>query len=67
MLKVLQSFKESKEKKAKNEKRGMVKYEEVGNIEKNCICSFGIFLKQVKEKENSRLLTTNDSTNTLTS
>ena len=42
MLKVLQCFKESKEKKAKNEKRGTMKYEEVGNIEKNGICDFGI-------------------------
>ena len=33
MLKVLQSFKEWKEKKAKNEKWGTVKHEEVGNIE----------------------------------
>ena len=28
---------------------------------------FSILLKHVKEKENSQLLTTNDSTNTLTS
>ena len=40
-------------------KRITVKHKEVGNIEKNGICSFGIFLKQVKEKENSWLLTTN--------
>jgi len=44
-----------------------VKYEEVRNIEKNVFMVFGIFLKQVKEKENSRLLTTNDFTNMLTS
>ena len=40
---------------------------EVRNIEKNMFVIFGIFLNKVKKKENSRLLTTNDSTNTLTS
>ena len=49
MLKVLQSFKESKEKKAKNEKRGTVKHEEVEH-RKECILWFLIFLKQ-SEKE----------------
>ena len=67
MLSVLQSFKESKEKKRMNEKRSMVKYEEVGNIEKNVFVVFDIFLKQSEKKENSWLLTTNDSTNMLTS
>ena len=57
MLKVLQSFKESKEKKAKNEKRGTVKYEEMGNIEKNVFVVFVVFLKQ-SEKER-KLMTTN--------
>ena len=33
VLKVLQHFKESKEKKIKNEKRSTVKHKEVGNIE----------------------------------
>ena len=50
MLKVLQSFKESKEKKAKNEKKGTVKYEEVENIEKNGICSFW-YIPKTSEKE----------------
>ena len=45
MLKVLQSFKESKEKNPKNEKRGTVKYKEVGNIEKNVFVVFIVFLK----------------------
>ena len=49
------------------EKRSAVKHEEVGNIEKNMFVVFGIFLNKLKKKENSRLLTTNDSTNTLTS
>ena len=40
MLSVLQCFKESKEKKTKNEKRSMVKHKEVGNIEKNIFVVF---------------------------
>ena len=40
---------------------------EVGNIKKNVFVVFDIFLKQSEKKENSRLLTTNDSTNMLTS
>ena len=54
--------KENKEWKEKS----TVKHEEVGNIEKIVFVIFGIFLKQ-SEKENSWLLTTNDSTNMLTS
>jgi len=54
--------KENKEWKEKS----TVKHEEVGNIEKIVFVIFGIFLKQ-SEKENSWLLTTNDSTNVLTS
>jgi len=50
MLKVLQSFKESKGKKAKNEKKGPVKYEEVENIEKNGICSFWYVPKTSKRE-----------------
>ena len=46
VLKVLQCFKESKEKKRKNEKRSTVKHEEVGNIEEMVFVVFGIFLKQ---------------------
>ena len=42
MLMVFQSFKECKEKKRMNEKRGTVKHEEVGNIEKNMFVIFGI-------------------------
>ena len=67
MLKVLQSFKESKEKKAKNEKRGTVKYEEVGNIENNVFVIFVVFLKQSEKERKLMALTTNDSTNMLTS
>ena len=44
-----------------------MKCEEVGNIEKIVIVFFGIFLKQSEKKENTWLLTTNDSTNMLTS
>jgi len=50
MLKVLQSFKESKEKKIKNKKRGTVKYEEVGNVEKNGICSLW-YIPKTSERE----------------
>ena len=50
MLTILQSFKEWKERKTKNEKRGTVKYEEVGNIEKNGVCGF-IFISKISEKE----------------
>ena len=67
MLKVLQSFKESKEKKIKNKKRGTVKYEEVGNIEKNVFVVFVVFLKQSEKERKLMALTTNDSTNMLTS
>ena len=49
-------------------KRGTVKHEEVGNIEKNIFVVFEIYLKQSKkDKENPWLLTTNGSTNMLTS
>ena len=40
ILTVLQSFKNEKEKKEKNEQRNMVKHKEVGNIEKNGFCGF---------------------------
>ena len=50
MLTVLQCLKESKEKKAKNEKRGTVKYEEVGNKEKNGICNFW-YIPKTSERE----------------
>ena len=43
-------MKESKEKKAKNEKRGTVKYEEVGNLEKNGIYNFW-YIPKISEKE----------------
>ena len=49
MLKVLQSFKEWKEKKTKNKKRSMMEYEEVGNIEKNDFCGF-VFISKIKWK-----------------
>ena len=57
VLKVLQCFKESTEKKKKNEKRSTVKHKEVGNIEKNVFVVFDIFLKQ-SEKER-KLMATN--------
>ena len=60
-------FERMKRKETKNEKRSTVKHKEVGNVEKNLFMIFGIFLNKVKKKENSRLLTTNDSTYTLTS
>ena len=50
MLKVLQYLKEWKEKKIKNEKRDMVKYEEVRNIEKNGICNFW-YIPKISERE----------------
>ena len=46
VLKVLQCFKESKKKNRKNEKRSVVKHEDVGNIEEMVFVIFGIFLKQ---------------------
>ena len=49
VLKFLLCFKESKEKKTKNEKRSTVKHEEVGNIEKIVFVVFDIFLKQSKK------------------
>ena len=49
MLTVLQSFKELKEKKAKNEKRSTVEHEEVGNIKDKIFMIFDIFLKQSKK------------------
>ena len=68
MLKILQGFKEWKEKKVKNKKRVTVKHKEVRNIEKNIFVVFEIYFKnKVKKKENLWLLTTNDSTNMLTS
>ena len=51
MLKVLQSFKEWKEKKAKNEKRGTVKHEEVGNIEDKIFVIFDISKTKSKRKK----------------
>jgi len=63
-FKVLKNEKKSEER-MKGEVYGENK--EVGNIEKNVFVVFGIFLKQVKKKENPWLLTTNDSTNMLTS
>ena len=58
-LKVLQSLKEWKEKKTKSEKRSIVKYEEVGNIEENIFVVFWIvFLKQ-SEKKKRKLMATN--------
>ena len=57
MLKVLQSLKEWKEKKTKNEKRNTVKHKEVKNIKKNIFVIFRIFLKQ-SEKER-KLMATN--------
>ena len=57
MLTVLQSFKESKEKKTKNEKKSTVKHKEVGNIEKNIFVIFLlVFLKQ-SEKERKPICT----------
>jgi len=45
----------------------MVEYEEVGNIEKNGLCVF-VFISKISERERKlTALTTNDSTNTLTS
>ena len=67
MLKFLQSFKEWQEKKVKNEKRGTVKYKEVGNIENNVFVVFVVFLKQSEKERKLMALTTNDSTNMLTS
>ena len=68
MLKVLPYFKESKENKVKNEKRSTVKYKEVGNIEDKIFVIFDNTSKtKWKDKENQWLLTTNDSTNMLTS
>jgi len=40
VLKILQGFKEWKEKKVKNKKRVTVKHKEVRNIEKNGFCDF---------------------------
>ena len=57
-----------KRKETKDEKRSTVKYEEVGNIEKNVFVIFVVFLKQSeKERKLMVLTTTNDSTNMLTS
>ena len=55
------------ENKRKNEKEKYGENKEVGNIEKNVFVIFGMLPKQVKKKENLWLLTTNDSTNMLTS
>ena len=53
VLSVLQSLKEWKENKTKNEKRSTVKHKEVENIEQNMFVIFGMFLNKVKKKENS--------------
>ena len=45
MLKVLQSFKEPKEKKIKNEKRSTVKHKEVENIENKMFVFLIVYLK----------------------
>ena len=47
--------------------RSTVKHEEVRNIEKKIFVIFDISKNKVKKKENPWLLTTNDSTNMLTS
>ena len=61
VLTVLQSFKESKEKKTKNEKRSTVKHKEVGNIEKNekrsMFVIFG-YISKTSERER-KLMATN--------
>ena len=49
------------------EREGYGENKEVKNIENMILVIFDIFLKQVKEKENPWLLTTNDSTKMLTS
>ena len=57
-----------KRKETKNEKRSTVKHKEVGNIEDKMFVIFESISKtKSKDKENSWLLITNDSTNMLTS
>ena len=56
MLKVLQCLKEWKKKKIKNEKRGMLKHKEVGNIEKNIFIVFDSISK-TKWKERKPMTT----------
>ena len=68
MLIAPQCLKEWKEKKAKNEKEKYGETRRSGNIEDKLFVGFESISKiKEKDKENPWLLTTNDSTNMLTS
>ena len=60
-------LKNEKEKKEKNEKRITVNHKEVGNIENKMFVFLFVCLKQSEKERKLMALTTNDSTNMLTS
>ena len=67
MLKVLQSFKESKKKKQRMKREVYGETQRSGKHRKECICDFCCIFKTSEKERKIMALTTNDSTKILTS